>query len=241
MIVNITNLFYPTSCMICGIKTSPPDQNLCQNCLKKIKKRVLPFCIKCGKELPGDPELQDSCSDCKRLNPYYDRAVSVFHYDEDLKKLVHNFKYKKIVSLAKEFVELTVDFMNRHNIGRDIDLVLSIPMHPAKLLRREINPSHILAKLTAKRLGIRYSDKVLKKTKNTVPQTKLKRHERITNVKGSFSIEKNRILELKRKNILLVDDLFTTGSTVNECSMILKETGSACIEVVTLARGDSPT
>jgi ComF family protein len=226
--------------MICGIKTSPPDQNICKNCLKKIKKKVPPFCIKCGRELPGDPELQDSCSDCKRLNPCYNRAFSVFHYDEDFKKLMHNFKYKKIVSLAKEFVELTVDFMDRHGIGRSIDLVLSIPMHPARSLRRGINPSHILAKDTAKKLGITYSDKILKKTKNTVPQTKLKRHDRINNVKGSFSIQKNKTLELKRKNILLMDDLFTTGSTVNECSRVLKETGSAYIEVVTLARGNSP-
>lgn len=239
MIGSIINLFYPASCQACGKKTSPWNKHLCEDCLKKIKKRLPPFCIKCGRQLSGEPHLQATCRDCKKTNPYFDRAYSVFSYDGILKELVHNFKYKKL-ALAKELMELTADFMEEYGIDKETDLVLSIPMHPVRMFRREINPSHIIAKEISKRLGIQYSAGLLKKTKNTPPQSKLKRLERIKNIKGSFSLQKNRSADVKYKNILLVDDLFTTGSTVNECARILKVAGSNNVRVVTMARGDRP-
>jgi len=204
-----------------------------------MKKRQAPFCLKCGHKLKTASYIENLCPDCKKNTLYFDRAVSVFHYDGILKKLVHDFKYKKITSLVKEFVRFIVDFMDEHNIAKETNIVTSIPMHPFRLLKREINPSHILAKNIAKKLGLHYSENLLRKTKNTATQSKLNRPERIENIKHSFSLKKNEGPNLKHKNILLVDDLFTTGSTVNECSRILKEKGAGRIEVITLARGDS--
>lgn len=237
MFRDIISLFYPALCQVCGKKTGQPDQNLCEDCLKKIKKRLPPFCMKCGRQLPGEPRLEGRCPDCKKEDPYYDRALSAFCYEGILKNLVHDFKYKKMTSLVKEFVELTLDFMNVHGMDKSIDLVLCIPMHPARLLKREINTSHILARALAKKLNIQYSSRILKKRKNTPPQSRLKRNERINNIKGSFSLRKKGKALVQGKNILLVDDLFTTGSTVNECSMVLKEASSGHVEVITLARG----
>jgi ComF family protein len=150
--------------------------------------------------------------------------------------LIHDFKYKKITSLSADFADLIIDFMNKHGIGRNTQAILSIPMHPNRLFRREINHSDILAKALGKSLGIAYSGNALKKIKNTPPQSKLKRQKRMQNIYFSFSL-KNRS-NINNKNILLVDDLFTTGSTVNECSRILKDSGARYIEVITLARGD---
>lgn len=239
MIGEMINLCYPAFCQACGKKSSVWDDNLCQDCIKKIKKRLPPFCIKCGKQLTGDRDLKDKCNDCKNQAPYYDQAHSGFCYDGILKDLVHNFKYNKITSLSKEFTKLTVDFMHDYAIGINIDIILSIPMHPLRLFKREINASHVLAKDIAKKLGIKYSNRLLKKVKNTLPQSKLKRKKRINNVKNSFSVNKNKIFDIKGKDILLVDDLFTTGSTVSECAKILKEAGSDRVEVITLARGDT--
>lgn len=182
--------------------------------------------------------MQHMCVDCKKEHLYFDRALSVFHYDGVLKELVHDFKYKKATSLAVEFADLTVDFIKEYGVGKDTDIILSIPMHPRRLFKREVNTSDILAKNIAKRLGLKYSARVLKKIKNTVPQSKLPRSERINNIKYSFSLHKNKKTEIKNKNILLVDDLLTTGSTVNECARLLKGASSGRIEVITLARGD---
>ncbi|MFC1667318.1 ComF family protein [Candidatus Omnitrophota bacterium] len=232
------NLLYPAFCQACDKKTNRWDQFLCGDCLKKIKKRASPFCIKCSRRLASEVGSQDICNDCKKTVTYYDRALSGFSYDGILKGLVHDFKYMKMNSLAKEFAELTLEFMKEHSMGKNIDLVLSIPMHPDRLLKREVNLSHVLAKRVARKLCVRYSSGFLKKTKNTTPQSKLKRDERIKNIKGSFSLHKNRLSEIRHKNILLVDDLFTTGATVNECARILKDAGSGYVEVITLARGD---
>jgi predicted amidophosphoribosyltransferase len=141
--------------------------------------------------------------------------------------------------MANEFAEWVVDFMKEYKIGIDTDIVLSIPMHPIKLFEREINPSHILAKNIAKKLALRYSERLIKKIKNTPPQSKLPRTQRLKNVKFSFCLDKNKESEVRNKRILLVDDLFTTGSTVNECARLLKELDVGYIEVITLARGDA--
>ena len=238
MVSSIINLLYPPLCLVCGRRDELRDQVLCTTCLRKLKKRLPPFCVRCGRQLPGDPRIKASCDDCKKDTLYFDRAFSVFYYNGILKDLVHNFKYKKMTSLAQEFARLAVDFIKDHGIAKNTDMVLSIPMHSKRLFKREINPSHILAKAIAKKLRLDYSGRLLKKTKNTAAQSRLSRSERIENLKGSFSLRKNTRACVKNKKILIVDDLFTTGSTVNECARLLKEANADYVEVVTLARGD---
>lgn len=234
----VINLLYPVFCQVCGKKSDSHDKNLCEECSKKIKRRLPPFCIKCGRQLPGEPGLQDTCNDCKKNPVYFDRAHSVFDYDNILKRLVHDIKYKKITSSVKELVDMVSDSMDMYDLGRKPDIVSCIPMHRFRLLKREINPSHILAKEVARKRGFYYSAKLLIKIKNTPPQSKLSRSSRIKNLKESFSVPKDKKAYVKGKNILLVDDLFTTGSTVNECARVLKEAGSNRVEVISLARGD---
>jgi ComF family protein len=237
MLRTLINLFYPAVCRVCSKKINESDRNICAFCAKKIKERVPPFCVKCGKQLEGDPELITACADCKKHAPHFDRAWSACHYDEPLKDLIHDFKYKKISSLSTDFTALIINFMNKYNIGKDCQMVLSIPMHSNRLFEREVNHSDILAQNLGKKMGIPCSLNTLKKTKNTLFQSKLKREARIKNLHSSFSLKNSSIV--RDKNILLVDDLFTTGSTVNECSMLLKNSGAKQVEVITLARGDS--
>ncbi len=238
MIGRIANLLYPASCQICNAKLEKWDQNLCCDCFKKIKTRIPPFCIKCGKHLTSKPDKENTCSDCTKTLPYFDKALSVFYYKGALKDIICNFKYKNL-KLPKKFIEETLDFLLKYGTANELDMVTSIPMHPSRLFKREINPSHILAKDLARKLKVRYSEKLLKKQINTPPQSRLSRSERIYNARDSFTLQKNKKREVRRKNILIVDDLFTTGSTANECARILKEAGTNRVEIITLARGDS--
>jgi len=238
MIGKIVNLLYPASCQICKVKLEEWDQALCCDCFKKIKKRVPPFCVKCGKRLVPRPDGKNTCSDCEKTIPYFDKALSVFYYKGVLKDIIHNFKYKNL-RLPKEFIGQTLDFMLKYGAADGPDIVISIPMHPSRLFKRGINPSHVLAKDVAKKLEVRYSEGLLKKQMNTPPQSKLSRSERIYNTRDSFVLQKNKKREVRGKNILLVDDLFTTGSTVNECARILKEAGTSRVDIITLARGDN--
>ena len=231
------NLIYPAVCRGCSKKIDKFNRNICDDCAKKIKERLPPFCIKCGRQLKGDSELAAMCQDCEKDKPFFDIAWSACHYDSLLKNLIHDFKYKKIASLASDFTILIINFMKKYRIGKNGQIILSIPMHPDRLFQREINHADILAKALGKKLGIPYSGNTLKKTKNTSLQSKLKRDARIKNLRSSFYLKDKSIV--RDKNIILVDDLFTTGSTVNECSRLLKDSGAGYIEVVTLARGDA--
>lgn len=237
MLGTIINLVYPALCRVCSKKIDKLGHNICLDCLKKIKERLPPFCVKCGRQLKGDPELMLTCPDCKKDTLYFDRAWSVCYYDDPLKGLIHDFKYKKITSLSSDFTALIINFMKKYAIGRDCQMILSIPMHPNRLSKREFNHSDILAKGVSKKLGVSHSGNTLKKIKDTHLQSKLKRDFRIKNLHSSFSLKDSSAV--RDKNILLVDDLFTTGSTVNECSRLLKNSGARYIEVITLARGDS--
>ena len=236
MLGDIINLFYPALCQACGGKMPKWDRHLCENCLKKIEMRQPPFCIKCGKRLSVESSTITICKDCKISAPYFDRAGSACYYDGILKELVYNFKYKKITSLGEEFAKIIINFMKINNLGNLAEIIAPIPMHPKRLFKREVNHADILAKNIAKKLNIHYSGKLLKKIKETAVQTGLGRQKRIKNILGSFSIQNSSIAE--NKNILLVDDLFTTGSTVNECAKLLRKAGARYIEVIALARGD---
>ena len=215
MLGAIINLLYPALCRACSKKLDEFDRNICVSCAKKIKERVPPFCLKCGKQLKGDFELKAMCVDCKNDTPYFDQAWSVCHYEGLLKDLIHDFKYKKITALSKDFARLIINFMKKYNIEKNSQIILSVPMHPNRLFKREVNHADILARAIGKGLGISYSGSVLKKIKDTPLQSKLKREARIKNLRSSFSLKNSYLFS--GKNILLVDDLFTTGSTANEC------------------------
>jgi ComF family protein len=235
----LINLIYPASCQACGVKVDGWDKNICADCLKKIKKRTPPFCRRCGKQLSDSHGPEDACPDCKNGGVYFDRAFSIFHYNDMLKGLVHKFKYGKITCMAKEFSDMAAAFVKQRGINSGIDMILPVPMHPLRLIKREINPSEALAGNIASKLAIRYSGRFIKKVKNTRAQSRLGRIERMENIRGSFALTGRGLKDIPGKNILLVDDLFTTGATVNECAMILKKAGAGRVDVLTLARGDT--
>ncbi|MFA5388368.1 MAG: ComF family protein [Candidatus Omnitrophota bacterium] len=236
MLKTVVNLLYPVLCRVCGGRTDKYNRNVCPACAKSIKERLPPFCARCGRRLEGDPEQVNVCADCKKDEPYFDRAWSAFHYDGPLKGLIHDFKYRKITSLSSDFTTLMAGFMKKYGVGRKCGMILPVPMSPARLFEREINHSGILARKLGKEMRIPYYGNTLRKIKDTLPQSKLKRQERVKNLRSSFSLKSGS--SVRGKNILLVDDLFTTGSTVNECSRLLKESGAGYVEVITLARGN---
>lgn len=237
MLLNLINLLYPAICQGCHRKLDNPSKHICADCMNKIKLRTPPFCLKCGRQLNIDASHTDTCIDCKLNEPDFDKAMSVCSYNDFLKNLIHDFKYRKITCIAKEFSDIMLNFARAYGLCRNIDVIIPIPMHSKRLLKREINHSEVLAKHFAKKLNIPYSNKTINKTQDTALQTSLKRENRIKNLSGAFKI--NNQASIKNKNILLVDDLFTTGSTVNECAKALKDKSAKYVEVITLARNDT--
>ncbi len=128
-----------------------------------------------------------------------------------------------------------IEFMKSHFSLNDIDLIVPVPLHSVKLREREFNQAELLARQIKAGFDISISSNNLKKVKFGPPQTALGRHERLSNPKGTFKAR--RPSSLRRRSILLVDDVFTTGSTADECSRVLLEAGARKVDVLTLARG----
>jgi ComF family protein len=156
-------------------------------------------------------------------------------YGGVLKECIHLFKYNERLRLSRILSELMVDFIktNRQIID-DVDIIVPVPLSAGRLWQRGYNQSEILARALAKELGLSFSN-ALVKTKSTRPQSELKRDRRLNNVRGVFGIRRGA--RIAGKTILLVDDVLTTGSTLNECARILLESGAGRIRALTLARG----
>ncbi len=227
----ITDLVYPPFCEICGSKLTVEERYICSFCLKKIRINSRPFCKFCSRHLSYEREL---CNECITRKSYIEQVWSWGIYDGILKKCIHLFKYKKKVYLLNLFKNSLFEFLEQNLIMKNIDIIIPVPLYVAKLKERTFNQAQILARIFTKHYKIRTIN-ALKKVKATQPQNKLSKLMRQQNVKGVFIVEKAETFYKKR--VLIVDDIFTTGSTLNECAKMLLKAGAEIVYGFTLARG----
>lgn len=218
MINHVLTLLYPSVCPLCRIKSE--KTGLCQGCFDSIE-RMPPSANKARYQ---------------NIDIYYQKLYSVGLYKGILKEAIHLLKYKGKLSLVKDLSGLLIEFANINLDITQIDLIVPVPLHNTKLREREFNQATVLAIPIAKKFGIRLSQGNLERVRATQPQTGLKKHERLQNLKDVFKVKNPSMINEKR--VLLVDDVFTTGATVNECSKVLFSSGASDVSVLTLARGD---
>ena len=235
----LLNLVYPPLCAICDKKLlNGREENLsiCEGCSGKIRKNLPPFCKKCGRSLYGLTDAVEICSECFKTNLYYEKAWSGFLYEGVVKEALHLLKYSKKISLISFFCSSFTQFLRDNpEIINCADAVLAVPLHNTKLREREFNQAHILAKAIVKEFNIKDLSGCLRRVLNTRPQSELDKKDRFENVTEAFEV---LCPELARgKNLLIVDDLFTTGATLNECARVLKKAGAEKIYCLTFARG----
>jgi len=236
----LLNFVFPLDCKICEkpIRESK-GYSICEDCFKTIELIERPYCIKCGKPLiPTDFFKQNReilCLDCKREKYSFEFSRSTGIYDKVLKKCIHLFKYYGEKKLAKPLGKLMVDSLVKNDeFKRKIDLIIPVPLHRNDLKKRGFNQSVLLGKVTGDYLSIPVRENVLVKKKLTPFQVNLSKKERKINILRAFSVEKPE--EIKGKNILILDDVFTTGATVEECTKELMKARAKNIFVLTLAR-----
>lgn len=211
---SFVNLLYPMHCLGCGKALEPVDELcLCATCIASIKHNAMP-----------PFELEDV--------PV--KAYSACLYEGLLKELIHQFKYKGKISLAKIFGALMIDYIKENPEIAQVDLVTVVPLHKKRLREREFNQSLLLANALAKSCELTLKN-TLEKTRKTKYQNELLKTERHTNLKGAFNISSN--IDIKEKYILLIDDVMTTGATLSECAKTLLEGGAKKVTCLTLARG----
>jgi ComF family protein len=230
---SVLGLVFPSKCLVCNDIVGV-ESRLCFDCWKKVEFISNPSCSKCGYPFEfdiGEPMLCGSCADEPLV---FDKAMSVFRYGEISKVLVHKLKYSDKLHIAKYLATLMLNKIQAKN--GSFDFIIPVPMHRKKLRRRLYNQAALIAKHISSLSGIPFLPNGLTKTLYHVPQTGLRRELRKENVRNSFGVTKKYSNVIIGKNILLIDDVYTTGATINECSKVLKSALCNNITVATVAR-----
>lgn len=244
----VTTLF-PPKCVVCSsyyawqpsarkpLSDPIPDliaQYFCESCQKELTLIASPFCSKCGIPFVSRQGDNHTCSACLLEKKYFRRARAFGVYEGSLLEAIHRLKYKKKTLLSRPLSALARETFFRFWGVDTIDLIVPVPLHVKRLRERGFNQAHLLVIRWAKREGIPLDGLTLYRGRWTEPQTTLSRTERQKNMKGAFLLRhKERI---KGRRILLVDDVYTTGTTVNECARVLIKAGAEFVDVLTLAR-----
>jgi len=230
LLSSIINYTLPHRCTLCAELTE--DKNgICLSCFQKLNFITSPYCNICGFPFAFATEGQASCGKCIIKPPKYSLGRSLLVFDQQSRHLVHAFKYHDKTSHAKMFAKLLV--ARYKSDLTDIDLIAPVPMHRFKRLFRNYNPAQILAKELSLLLDKGMIPDLLIKSKWTKPQTKLTKSQRQKNLSGS--LKNNLKYNISGKTILLVDDVYTTGTTSNICSKLLKSAGAKNVKLVTIA------
>lgn len=229
----LIDLVYPNNCLICHNFLAEENQYgpVCKACWDKIEHNKPPFCSRCGRHIV---EAESLCKNCQKKEFGFSRSWGAANYSGIMRSLIHFFKFKNKTSLAIPFARLMADFFKDYNLARfKFDYLIAMPLHPTRLREREYNQSDILCKELTKMLGIKSLSDSLKRIRNTASQSALNEERRIKNIAGAFCVENPE--ELNNKNLLLIDDLLTTGATCSEAANILRKSGANQVFVLTLA------
>ncbi|MDD5542734.1 MAG: ComF family protein [Acidobacteriia bacterium] len=233
---SLASLLFPSYCELCHhLIRRATGSTLCDSCWNQIQPWMGTVCARCGEPLISPQVPADwECGRCRRADTLFDFCRSFGIYDGTLRESIHLFKYGHRTRLGKRFSDLLMVLWNRWPQLADADLVLPMPLHRRRKRERGFNQSEILAQGFARQVGKPYEPRLFIRTLPTPSQTGLSRRQRRLNVAGAFEVRHPARLE--GKVCLLIDDVLTTGATLNEASTVLKRGGAQKVLVLTLAR-----
>ncbi|PIQ85943.1 MAG: hypothetical protein COV73_05310 [Candidatus Omnitrophica bacterium CG11_big_fil_rev_8_21_14_0_20_43_6] len=232
----LKDLIYPNCCLVCkNIIPEPGRQQLiCAGCWEKVEKNLPPFCAKCGRHLSPEAIEKNTCPNCSKLNFYFDRAFSPCHYSGSVKKLIHEFKYSGKDYLGQPLGKIMNTFIRDYQLPiAYLDFVVPIPLHKIRLREREFNQAEILSREIAGEFDKKVLTDGFSRVKLTKTQTELTWAQRCQNLEKSFLVSKPELI--RGTNLLLVDDVLTTGATASEAAKCLKAAGAQKVLLLTLA------
>lgn len=225
----LTQIFFPPNlkCLVCGRELFADTRYfICSDCLEKLSRNTK-FCEKCGRRMNNDARF---CDDCKNNERAFIVAYAPFIYENEVRKIVHKLKYGNSKYIAKPIAEFLADMYYERNLG--VDLITFVPMHKKAKRQRGYNQAEEIAKNLGEILSLPVIA-TLEKVKNIPHLAKMKKTERAQAVLGAYELLDKSIL--KDKKVLLIDDVFTTGATVNACSLKLNKAKPESITVLTFA------
>ncbi len=231
---NALDLLYPPLCIACRSQVSEPG-SLCASCWKDIEFLEGPACRCCGLPFDLDPGIDTLCAACLADPPSFDRACAVLRYDEKSRSPILALKHGDRLDLVPGFSRW-LDRAGRALLN-EADFIVPVPLHPGRLWKRRYNQAAELARHLGKAAGKPVAPLALRRVRATpsqgaMPSAKARRR----NMRGAFQVPDSYLAAIHNRDILLVDDVLTTGATADACARVLKRAGAAKVNVLALAR-----
>lgn len=228
--MELLNLLYPRTCVICGKVLG--KEKICKDCRRELSYCKSPRCCCCGKQL--ETLEQEYCGDCQKKPHLFRRGLAPFSHVGKIRHAVYGIKYQN----QRENIDFFVEEINRHyrkEIGTwNCDIMIPVPLYYKKKRKRGFNQAEVFAKRLSKKLNMSCQTDILVRNRETRPLKELSRKARMENLQGAFTVKKQCV---RGKTILLVDDIYTTGSTLDACSAVLRRAGAKEIYFVCMTIG----
>lgn len=231
MLRGLKQLLYPLRCPACDGIVVPAGEKICLGCLKKLKLLTPPWCMKCGKRLATEDEL---CADCRKKEHRFERGRALYEYGSAA-QAIYRFKYGGRREYADFFGEQAAEYLGGFVKSARPDALIPIPLHRRRKNQRGYNQAQLLAERIGECLDVPVRSDILARVRNTAPLKCQNPEERQNNLKKAFNIARNDVI-LKR--VILVDDIYTTGSTMDEAAQTLKAAGVEDVFFIALACGE---
>lgn len=234
------DLLYPSSCAVCGGNLSH-GCSLCTDCAGDLPSLAAPFCMSCGEAFPGKIDGPFECPNCSGISFAFEFARPAMLRDDRTLDLIHRLKYKRHIHLADTLAGLAARAFCDPRLERALAEswpLVPVPLHRKRLRHRYFNQAAEIARGLSARTGLPVLQ-ALRRIRSTDTQTRLGRKQRMENLRGAFEPTRHglRWLESGPQGAVIVDDVLTTGSTVNECAKVLRQAGFHRVQVVTVMRG----
>lgn len=229
----LLDLVLPPRCLACGV-TVEGAGTVCPPCWRGLTFIAAPQCERCGLPFTIPSEPGTLCGACVGHPPAYRRARAALAYDDASRPLLLTFKHSDATHAAAAFA----GWMRRAaaELTAEADVLAAVPLHRRRLMRRRYNQAALLALALAKRSGRPAAVDLLVRHRPTPSQKGADRAARRRNVRGAFAVRPGRAALVEGRTVLLIDDVLTTGATVEECARVLQRAGAASVDVLTLAR-----
>lgn len=230
-------ILFPKTCPVCG-EIIARKAEICAGCNENLTFIREPKCKKCGK--PFDTAemtsmVREYCDDCIKHTHMYDCGMAVFQYNEDIREAIYRFKYHNQRTYAGFFGKVMARQYGRDIARLGVQAIIPVPISRKKKIDRGYNQAELIANVLGQALKLPVERKIIIRSRHTTPQKELNFTERKKNLKNAFKISESIV---KYKVVLLVDDIYTTGSTIDACAGVLKAAGVKKVYFISLAIGE---
>lgn len=228
----VINTLFPRCCPVCGKIVIPKGSLICPGCMQKLSWVRRPTCKRCGKEVASD--TMEYCYDCTKHRRSYEYGLSLINYDHIASRSMSRIKYNNKREYLDFYSEAICRKLGTRIIRMNADVFIPVPVHPSRLKTRGFNQAEELSTRLSTHLSIPVCTSILNRSKKTAPQKSLDPSGRLKNLEQAFSVSR---IPSNIHSAILVDDIYTTGSTIEACTRCLKKAGMNRVYFVTIFIG----